>query len=250
MARINIEDSLFKDGSFIDLAIKLQSKTMALGAVMEAFMIAQKWYLDESNGRLIPVDQWAKFAHGAAIMECGLAEAREGGIYVRGSDEQFRWLVQRIDAGRKGGLAKSNKKDLSLAVAKRSLAVAKPLTLTLTHTKKNNNTLYDSGESHRQDFNLNLIYQEYPRRRGQTNKGKGLEKLKKLIKTEADFELALAAVRGYRAHLVSQGKVNTEFVKMFSSFWDAQGDWKEWAAARSSESLITDDLIKQAKGEL
>lgn len=122
-----------------------------------------------------------------------------------------------------------------------------------TATEQNitvHNTMYDSGESHREGFNLNLIYQEYPRRRGQANKGKGLEKLKKLIKTEADFELALAAVRGYKVHLISQGKINTEFVKMFSSFWDAQGDWKEWAAARSSESLITDDLIKQAKGEL
>ncbi|NCX93597.1 MAG: hypothetical protein EBX40_02850 [Gammaproteobacteria bacterium] len=125
----------------------------------------------------------------------------------------------------------------------------------LAVTEQNNteqyNTLYDSDESHREEFNLEQIYQEYPRRRGQANKGKGLEKLRKLIKSRADFELALAAVRGYRLHLISQQKINTEFVKMFSSFWDAQGDWKEWAAARPSDGAeITDKLIKQAKGEL
>jgi hypothetical protein len=252
VARINIEDSLFKDLAFTDLVIKLQCRTLALGAVMEAFMLAQKWYLDEAHGRLIPADQWARFRFGGAVLECGLAEAREGGIYVRGSDEQFKWLLQRQVAGKKGGLAKSHKTEMTVAVAKRKVAVAKPLTLTLPLTPKDNNkTLYDSGESHREEFNLEQIYQEYPRRRGQANKGKGIEKLKKLIKSRTDFELALAAVRGYRLHLISQQKINTEFVKMFSSFWDAQGDWKEWAAARPSDGAeITDKLIAQAKGDL
>ena len=80
------------------------------------------------------------------------------------------------------------------------------------------------------------------------NKGKGMARLTKIVRSQADFELALKAVQGYKAHLITQGKTNTEFVKMFSSFWDPQGDWKEWAERKRDDYKLTDELLKQALG--
>lgn len=149
MARINIEDSLFKERSFEKLMFKLGSRRAAIGAIVEVFMLAQKHYLSEANDRLIPIDDWKREEISDEIIECGFAEIRTKGIYVRGSKEQFSWLIQRQEAGRKGGLAKSNKKNLSLATDSDRLpdvSDSKPLTLsptltptltlTLTHSQK------------------------------------------------------------------------------------------------------------------
>jgi hypothetical protein len=108
MARINIEDEIFKDDSFVELLLKFGCKTMAIGAVVETFILAQKHFKDESNGRLIPFKEWEKFKHSQAIFESGLAVKFENGIYVRGSKEQFKWLLQKINAGKSKSEAKIN----------------------------------------------------------------------------------------------------------------------------------------------
>jgi|LakMenE18May11ns_1017448.scaffolds.fasta_scaffold9958908_4 hypothetical protein len=258
MARINVEDEWFTDARRLRLIELTKDKNIADGMAIMAWFLAQKYWVKKE---LIPYHAWHGAGMSDLLFECGLAEKREDGVYVRGSKRHFHWYFKKVEAGRKGGLKSSQRQrdskgrlTTSQAVlgdsSKQTPSTSNPLTPTLTLTHKEKNTLYDSGESHREEFNLNLIYQEYPRRRGQANKGKGLERLKKMIKNQSDYELALAAVRGYKAHLISQGKINTEFVKMFSSFWDAQGDWKEWAAAPVDQAMITDELIKKAKGEL
>ena len=254
MARINIEDSLFKDPGFTDLAIKVQSRTLALGMIVEGFMLAQKWYLEIENDRLIPAREWAKFRYREELVEHGFAEVREGGVYVRGSEDQFSWLVQRQEAGRKGGLAKSHKNEMKVAVASGRLAGrsgAKPLTPTLTLSQEDNKNYVPSDEGTSKaggGWDLEAIYQQYPKRKGQMKKGAGMARLKSLVKSEADYELAMKAVTGYRAFIAADGKFGTEFVKMFSSFWDSRGDWKEFAERKSSSIEVTDDLIQQAMG--
>lgn len=145
MARINIEDSLFKEKSFEKLLIKLGSKRAALGALVESFMLAQKWYKATASDRLIPLSEWEREEIAPELIEVGFAEVRENGIYVRGSEEQFAWLVQRQVAGAKGGAKKAQN---SLAVASGRLAEPSgvypltptptlsptlPLSLSLTH---------------------------------------------------------------------------------------------------------------------
>jgi hypothetical protein len=105
LARINIEDSLFKDARFLDFCIKLGDRQLALGRLVWAFIVAQKYYLDEENDRLIPADEWQRQGCSDELIAFGLAERRERGIYVCGSEDQFSWLVQRVEAGRKGGLS-------------------------------------------------------------------------------------------------------------------------------------------------
>lgn len=94
-------------------------------------------------------------------------------------------------------------------------------------------------------YDLERIYQEYPKRNGDTKKKAGLAKLKKLVRTSADYELALLAVKNYREHLASTDRIGTEFVKMFSSFWDSQGDWKEWAVkpTHQAEAVVVKKIV-------
>lgn len=112
MSRINIEDSLFKDGAFLDLAIAMSSRHAALGAVVEAFIIAQEFYLNEETNRLIPLTEWNRRKAVGLVIECGFAELRgenKDFVYVRGSEKQFAWLLQRQEAGSKGGRPKNDK---------------------------------------------------------------------------------------------------------------------------------------------
>lgn len=126
MARINIENSLLKDGRFIDLCIHFGDKQKALGALVWAFMIAQKHYLDESSDRLIPLSEWQRQSCENKLIDFGFAEMRDNGVYVCGSEKQFAWLVQRVNAGKKGGISSRIKRHKKVAVAKRDQAVEQP----------------------------------------------------------------------------------------------------------------------------
>ncbi len=89
------------------------------------------------------------------------------------------------------------------------------------------------GQAHARpdtEFNLEDIYQQYPKRLGNQRKSVGLKRLKALVSGEEDFKLALLAVSNYKKHCDNNSKTGTEFVKQFGSFFDSHGDWREWAA--------------------
>lgn len=152
LSRINIEDSLFKDDRFFELAMKLGSKTMALGAFMEACILAQKHYLTTDNDRLVPLTEWERNAILQHVLDAGLAERRDKGIYVSGSDEQFAWLIQRSNAGKK---LKAPRAKRPLTGVKRKLTEAngsKPLTLSLPPTLSPSPALVPSEPTKVSDF--------------------------------------------------------------------------------------------------
>lgn len=107
MARINIEDEIYKDMRFIQLMQKLGSVDAALGALVRAWSLAQKYFLSTETDRLIPLFEWKRQMIPDSIIDVGLAERREQGIYICGAEKQFAWLIQRQDAGKKGGRPKS-----------------------------------------------------------------------------------------------------------------------------------------------
>lgn len=131
MARINIEDSLFRDVRFWNFAETLGNRTLAIGAIVEAFMLAQRFYKSEEN-KLIPYEEFNRLKFAPFLRREGFIEDREGGVYVKGSDNQFKWLQQRIDAGRISAEARSNKKALESTVVERSLNFPQPPTPTPT----------------------------------------------------------------------------------------------------------------------
>jgi len=162
VARINVEDDLFKDQRFFELASKIGGVQNALGAIVWAFIVAQKHYKNEASDRLIPLSEWKRQLCSDYLIEAGLAIEKEKGVYVCGSDEQFSWITQRVEAGRKGGLAKGAKRqeiDTSSetkrdeAEAKRPLAEAKQTeassllfsTLLCSNKNTNTNTLVDES---------------------------------------------------------------------------------------------------------
>jgi len=143
MSRINIEDSLFKDGRFIELAIKMGSRHSALGAVVEAFILAQEFFLNKESNRMIPLNEWKRRKAVDLVIDAGLAEIRGEFVYVCGAEKQFSWLIQRQDAGLLGGRKKSNaiKHTMNKTTESGTLTTesgSNPLTLThslsLTHS--------------------------------------------------------------------------------------------------------------------
>lgn len=98
MARINFEERIFKDQGFQDLMIAVQSRIMAKGIVVELFQLAQEFWFP--NCLPIPMDRF-KAAGLPEILYApgGLAELRDGGVYVRGSKDAFAWLFQKSAAG-------------------------------------------------------------------------------------------------------------------------------------------------------
>jgi hypothetical protein len=245
MARINIEDSLFKHNGFTKLLLKLGSRRAALGALVEAFMLAQEHFLSDASERLIPLSEWKRQEIADEIIESGLAEVREKGIYVFGSNEQFAWLLQKQNAGRKGGIAKAHANDLNVAGASGCLAFdsgSKPPTLPLPLSLPPS---LDPSHSQKQihvkktrvakapvvsEFNLESIYEAYPKRDGGLNKKGGLAFLSSKIATAEHFEKAKAAVNNYAKFCELKGWVKTSYVKQFSTFFGKDDPWLEFVA--------------------
>lgn len=160
MARINIEDDLFKKKGFEKLMLKLGSKRSALGALIEAWMLAQKHYLNEENDRLIPFDEWESEEISDEIISCGLAEKKSKGVYIKGSEDQFSWLLQKQEAGKKGGRPKNQAENSKPSETERlsSESGSNPLTLPLSlssisfsSSNSNSNNIFVDNESKKAD---------------------------------------------------------------------------------------------------
>lgn len=113
MARINVEDSLFRDNRFLKLTIKTGSVPLALGLLIQAWIVAQKFYLTDSQ--TIPLDHWKAQELSDLLIEVGLAEIVGDGVRMKGAEAQFGWLKHRAEAGRKGGQTKAKNKAESKA---------------------------------------------------------------------------------------------------------------------------------------
>ncbi len=230
MARINIEDSLFKENAFINLAIKLGSRRAALGALVEAWILAQRHFLTTVNDRLVPFNEWERESIASEIIDVGLAERRENGIYLLGSEDQFGWLIQRSEAGKASASAKKAKKE-STTVNDRSTFVngSQPLSLSLTLSHNsdstNQNIIYIDQDTEQKlkkestKFDLESLYNAYPRKEG---KKKGIEKLRKIVTSVEIYAKLELAIKNYT---LSTSGTEKRFIKQFSSFVSVWEDY-------------------------
>jgi hypothetical protein len=107
MARINLDNDFWDDLRIELLEQKLASnrrniKHEARGCFVSAIRLAQKYWAPkagESEG-LIPLHIWSSSGFDA-LVDVGLAEIRDAGVYVRGSSEHFEWIKNKRDAGKK-----------------------------------------------------------------------------------------------------------------------------------------------------
>lgn len=105
MARINIEEKWFSDPRRSALACKLGSEVKADGVMIIAIRLAQQYWIP--NKELIPFKSWNGVELPEELVSVGLAEKREKGYYVSGSEEHFSWWFKRNEykkeAGKIGG---------------------------------------------------------------------------------------------------------------------------------------------------
>jgi hypothetical protein len=135
MARINIDDSIYKDARFMDLVMLLGSSRTALGALVQAWSVAQDWYLTPE--RMIPFSVWEKQKLAPEILTVGLAERVGEKIRLLGAEKQFSWLSQCSQAGKLGNAARRMKSlNNSPNVVNRPVTGRGPLTLSLTLKNK------------------------------------------------------------------------------------------------------------------
>ena len=113
MARINIEDSLFKDSRYEELLLRTGCKYKTLGFLTKAWIIAQTHWLKHKS---VPSLAWPKELE--ILIEVEFARRNDdGSVYVKGSKKAFKWLEARS----KGGQSKSNKKIDQLKDARKKI---------------------------------------------------------------------------------------------------------------------------------
>ena len=103
MARINFETEVWQDSRFQRLLIEVGDRHRAIGMVIDLWTLAQQFWCPRRE--LIPLEAWGTHGMPAALLNCGLVESRETGLYAKGSEEHFEWWFGRQAAGRLGGLA-------------------------------------------------------------------------------------------------------------------------------------------------
>ena len=133
MARINIEEKLFKDARFTELCIRFGCRFKALGALAALWMLGQEYWKKDRS--LIPKPKWKEQRLPQELIDVGFVFEKGHGFEVDGAEKHFAWILQRVEAGKKGGSSDSN--DLEASGVKRGEAEssgAKPLLLPLTLT--------------------------------------------------------------------------------------------------------------------
>lgn len=146
MARIAIDDSLFRDTRFLKLIVKTGDEYKAAGLFLMACVIAQKYYIKNSSNRLIPTQFWPEELN--VLIEIRFAELRENGVYVAGSEKQFSWIAERKEAASKGGkksaearkLKRKELESLSLKQKQAKASKGKPISITITNPITNSIT--------------------------------------------------------------------------------------------------------------
>ena len=102
--------------------------------------------------------------------------------------------------------------------------------------KKENSSIFDFED----------LYFGYPRKQG---KKRGIESLKKKIKTESDYENFKKAVRNY-ADQIRRDKTEIKYIKLFSSFVNCWEDYVEPEKGYSKTYADSPEVIAKDKARL
>jgi hypothetical protein len=101
VARINIEDCWWTDPRRSKLIKLLGSEEAADGTAVRMWRVAQEFW-GKARG-LVPLKVWNSIEAAPKLIQAGLAEEREGGVYVSGSSQYLDWAFEKREAARAGG---------------------------------------------------------------------------------------------------------------------------------------------------
>lgn len=231
MARLNIEDTLWKDFRFQELMVKVGSRHAAKGMVLELWMLAQEYWFPEK--KYIPAEKIAE-AGLQPVVDSGLAVLKpEGGYFAIGSEKAFDWLFAAREKGKKGGEKSAEKRrngGLSLTPAEAQVdpgqAQVKPSEPSLLFTLGSKKEEYMGSSDDDPTSAFEEIYKNYPKRQGSHRKKDALKSCLKNFKTLEQIESLSKAVKNYAKACASDKTTGTKFVLQFATF--VNGVWEEW----------------------
>ena len=98
-------------------------------------------------------------------------------------------------------------------------------------------TIYFYNEPKKAQFDFEKLYASYPLKRG---KAKGMEKLRKVVKTQGDYDNYERAISNYNIYLRNSG---SKFIQHFSTF--INGGWEDFLDEQSiGNNPLEDDYLK------
>lgn len=254
MARINVEDEWFSDPRRERFAILLSKKNnesldegylRADGMSIRIWHFAQKYWFKKE---LIPLHAWNGAGFDDLFFECGLAEKKDDGIYVRGSKRHFEWyfekcekLKERASLGGKARQAAAKRDQSGRFEAKNIQPTPAESQLTSSptspsssssssssktknaHSEKCAAEISEKSETKTQVFDFESLYKKYPRKKG---KKRGLESCFRQIKTQESFGQLSLAIDNYILECRRE-KTKETYMKYFSSFMSCWQDFVE-----------------------
>ena len=242
--RINVESEWFSDPRRTRLADIVGNFYLADGLAINAWVLAFHFW---KKRELIPHHAWSGSGLPESLFECGLAENRPEGIYVRGCSSHFEWYHKKCDALKKNA-SKAGKKSAQMRREKYGTAqpnaknpepnpngsrtdgertpnasnASSSSSSSSSSSKKNN--IYRSSDDDPFEINLEKVYDAYPLKKG---KSKGMDKLRKQIKTKSDLQKLEKAVENYKRSVEKDRRLGFKELnyKHFSTF---VGEWMDW----------------------
>lgn len=219
MARLNIEDSLVNDERFIFVSSKI-GRYQAMGQFVFIAKLAQRYWID---GMLIPESVYNLGEFSDAFFSSGLVEKRENGVYLRGSEEHFAWILSKRENGQKGGrprksndLRKANETESKANESyENPLTLSPALSLSLTQIKEEKKI---KEKSKKNVFCFEEVWSMYPEKSGKKQAEKHFNQT---VKTPDDFESLKIAIKNY----LQSPKPMAGFIKNGSTFFN---DWRPW----------------------
>ena len=130
MPRINVEDTLWCDDRFLTLIEKVGSRATAVGAVVLAFRCAQGFWIPDKKD--VPKPVFMRLPNAEDLIFCNLARVSPclDFVHVSGSEKQFKWIIQRIEAAKSGNAIRWGNSDRdTIATLPVDLAELSPLPL-------------------------------------------------------------------------------------------------------------------------
>ncbi len=225
MARINIEERFWFDPRLAALQDKL-GRAQAIGEVFIFWRLAQEQFV---QGKLVTEQQFKLSGLSEALLEVGFAERYPEGIYAKGSERHFQWLLERKEAGKLGGSRKSEAKTLAAQQReqrKRSIQQNQTLS-TSNHKQPQPSTSTSTSTSVKETTiaqnEFARVYELYPRKLG---KKRGFAKLKTIFRLPENIVKFEIAVKNYTQHCAFEKK-EPRYIMHFSTFVNCWEDWVE-----------------------
>lgn len=223
MARINVDNEVLCDPRLVLLSQRM-SRYMAIGALVSMWEVGQAYW--KKNKSLIPYEIFNQLPKYQDLEDCGFVELREEGIYCKGAEERWHFLLAQSENGKKSAAARKRKYGTSIPINSTNFPRTKSEPPPNQSEHSSSSSFFNTNTHTREEAFL-CVFELYPKK---TEKMEGLRRFKGL---DLDIERLKVAVANYSAY-IKQNKINPRYIKKFSSFLT---DWQDWLNFKSKKVI-------------